>query len=226
MKWDSILTATLVGCALLTTGLLVRREFFAPQDRSPVASPPRFISDWQSNLGTGVLMGSHTAPVQIMEFGDFECPFCATFAATLRTIRERYPDKVAVDFFEFPIRGHRFALPAARVAECAGAQGRFEAMYEALYEDQESLGLKPWSQYATQAGISDIPRFKKCSAETGPLERVGRGQTLGNAWGVRGTPTVVVNGWMFAEPPTLEKMDAAVKRIMNGKSPVESVSTK
>jgi protein-disulfide isomerase len=222
LKWDNLFTAVLVGCALVTTGVVVKREFFAPVDNRSKETPPRFIADWRSKLDEGDVIGSAGAPVQIIEFGDFECPFCGTYHATLRTIREHHPGKVAVTFVHFPIRGHRFALPAARVAECAAIQGRFEEIYDTLYNDQESLGLKPWTDYASRAGITDILGFEKCNAETGPLDRVDGGKRLGTEWDVKGTPTVVVNGWMFSQPPSADELDSMVKNILAGKSPLSA----
>jgi protein-disulfide isomerase len=226
LKWDNLLTVVLVGCALVTTGVVVKREFFSPAGSQQKPIPPRFIADWRSKMDDGDLIGSAGAPVQIMEFGDFECPFCGTYHSTLKTIRERYPGKIAVTFVHFPIRGHRFALPAARVAECAGTQGRFEAMYDALYGDQESLGLKPWTEYASRSGIKDIPGFEKCNAENGPLDRVDRGKRLGTEWDVKGTPTVVVNGWMFSQAPTADELDSMVKNILAGNSPLTAGGVK
>src|SRR5258706_8462416 len=123
-KIDGILTVALVVCALTTTALVVRREVFSPSTPAGTQKPV-FVQNWQSWLGQGVRLGSASAPVQLVEFADFECPFCGSFHKTLKTLRDRYPDAVSLDYMHFPLQGHRFALPAARVAECAGDQGRF-----------------------------------------------------------------------------------------------------
>src|SRR5260370_32414860 len=105
-------------------------------------------------------MGSTQAPVQLLEFADFECPFCATFHKDVKSLRTRYPTQVALTYVHFPLPMHRFAEAAARVAECASDQGRFEAMYDQLFDEQDSFGLKPLSEYATKAGVSDRAAFQ------------------------------------------------------------------
>src|SRR6266436_280276 len=133
IKGDFIITATLAVCAIITTGLVVRREFFAPSApsaRSPADEKPVLLPHWREDLGKGIRLGNSQAPVQLMEFADFECPFCGDFHKKLKSLLERYPTQVSLTYVHFPIPGHRFALPAARVAECAAAQGRFEAMHD------------------------------------------------------------------------------------------------
>ena len=117
---------------------------------------------------------------------------------------------------------HRFAEPAARVSECAGDQGRFEAMYDLLFEQQYRFGLKPWSEFASEAGVADSAAFEACIKRTEPIPLVTEGKALGSQLDVHGTPTVVINGWKLGRPPTLEELDHMVKAILAGKSPVGS----
>jgi protein-disulfide isomerase len=225
IKGDFIITATLAVCAIITTGLVVRREFFAPSApsaRSPVDEKPVLLPHWREDLGKGIRLGNSQAPVQLMEFADFECPFCGDFHKKLKSLLERYPTQVSLTYVHFPIPGHRFALPAARVAECAGAQGRFEAMHDRLFDEQDQLGLKSWSEFATEAGVPDVAAFDACTKKTDPLPRVAEGQQLGKELDVQGTPTLIVNGWKLGHPPTLDELDHMVKAILAGKSPVGS----
>jgi protein-disulfide isomerase len=224
IKGDVVITVTLVVCAVITTGLVVRREFFssAASAQRPADQKPVYVKDWKADGAKGIQMGSDRAPVQLMEFADFECPFCGGFHKTLKTVEERYPNQIAVNFVHFPIQGHRFALPAARVAECAAAQGRFEAMYDQLFEGQESFGLKPWSEYATAAGVADLAAFETCIKKTDSLPRVAEGQALGKELDVQGTPTIIVNGWKLGNPPTEQELDRMVKAVLAGKSPLDA----
>jgi protein-disulfide isomerase len=218
---DVIVTATLVVCALVTTAVVVRREFFAPA--SPPAQTdqkPLFIKDWRAHLAKGTRMGAEQAPVQVLEFADFECPYCASVHKDLKTLRARYPTQVALIYVHFPLPMHRFAEPAARAAECAGEQGRFEPMYDLLFEQQDKFGLKAWGEFATEAGIADSTAFEACIRRTDPIPRVTEGKALGNQLDVQGTPTVVINGWKLGRPPTLEELDQMVKVILAGKSPI------
>ena len=172
----------------------------------------------------GVQFGSPDAAVQLIEFADFECPFCATLHETLRVVRQHHPMQVSVSFMHFPIAGHRFALPAARVAECAGEQGRFEAIYDHLFDEQDSFGLKPWSDYATEAGIPDLAAFEVCIKKADPIPRVEEGERLGAEFDVKGTPTVIINGWKLGHPPAEKELDQMVQRILAGKQPVDGKS--
>jgi protein-disulfide isomerase len=218
---DAAVTATLVVCTLVTTGLVLRREFFAPA--AIPAQPeqkPLFIKDWRTDLGKGVRMGPLQAPVELLEFADFECPFCATFHKEVKILRVRYPTQMALTFVHYPLPMHRFAEPAARAAECADRQGRFEAMYDHLFELQDSFGLKPWSEFANEVGVADGATFEACVQSAVPIPRIAEGKQLGLKLDVRGTPTILINGWMLGRPPGVEELDAMVKAILAGKSPV------
>src|SRR6266853_2151086 len=218
---DAIITTTLMACALLTTGLVVRREFFAPAVAPTQAEQkPLFIKDWRTHLVKGFRMGPAQAPVELLEFADFECPFCARFHKDLKALRTRYPRQVALTYVHFPLPMHRFAEPAARVSECAGDQGEFEAMCDLLFEQQDRFGLKPWSDFAAEARVADSDAFEACIKRTEPIPRVTEGKSLGKELDVRGTPSVMINGWVLGRPPTLDELDHMVKAVLAGKSPV------
>jgi len=215
--------AVVVACALVTTGLVVWRELFAPSVAAASAvQKPVIVTQWRDDLSKGVRLGAADAPIQIIEFADFECPFCANFHKDLKALGTRYPNKVALTFVHFPLPMHRFAEPAARVAECAGEQGRFEAMHDLLFEQQDKFGLKPWGEFATEAGVTDNAGFEACIKRTDPILRITEGRALGNQLDVQGTPTVVINGWKLGRPPTPDELDHMVKAILAGKSPVGS----
>jgi protein-disulfide isomerase len=225
LKWDTALTVTLVTCALITTGLVIRRELFAPSVavRQPEQKPV-LIDNWRAQLDKGVLLGRLSAPVQLIEFADFECPFCASLHKTLKAVRARYPMQVALIYVHFPIPGHRFAIPAARVAECAAEQGRFEAMHDQLFEAQESFGLKTWSEYASAAGVANLSEFDTCVNRTDPIQRVEDGKQFGKALNVQATPTLIVNGWKLGRPPTEDELDRMVKAVLAGKNPISAIT--
>jgi protein-disulfide isomerase len=227
-KWDSVLTVTLVACAVTTTALVIHREFGAPAMASSQASTQRreYIRDWRAQLGHGVRLGSTSAPIQLIEFADFECPYCGDFHKQLKGLREQYPAQVSITYVHFPLQGHRFALPAARASECAGEQGRFEAMYDQLFEGQDSFGLKPWNDYAIAAGVPDLAAFDACTKRTEAVPRIEEGKQLGAKLDVKGTPTLIVNGWMLGRPPSREELDAMVKAVLAGKSPVTALAQK
>lgn len=221
IRFDTLVTVTLVMCAVVTTGLVLRRELAPPTDvQMRRDQKPVLVSHWRDYISKGVRIGPENADVQIIEFADFECPFCGSFHRTMKTLRERYPTQVTLIYVHFPLPTHRFAVPAARVAECAGEQGRFEAMHDQLFERQESFGLTPWSDYATAAGVRDLVAFDACINRTSGARRIEEGRELGNNLNIEGTPTVIVNGWKLGRPPSSEELDAMVKAVLAGKSPV------
>jgi len=226
-KFDAVVTATLVVCALITTGLVVRREMRGSPESTvgPVAAKsPVWLPDWHNYLDRGERIGSTGASVQLVEFADFECPFCGTFHQTMKEVRARYPSQVALTFVHFPLPMHRFAIPAARVAECARNQGHFEAMHDQLFEGQDHFGLKPWVDYATAAAVPDMTEFDACVKNTNPIPRVEEGKALGAKLDVHGTPTVIINGWKLEHPPSEQELEKMVQRVLAGKQPVDGKS--
>jgi protein-disulfide isomerase len=227
IKADFFITVTLVACALVTTGVVVRREFFLPSTQSgqpPNEPKPVLISHWQESLKSGVRIGSIAAPVQLIEFADFECPYCGTFHKTLKAVEQAHPNQIAVTYFHFPIPGHRFAIPAARVADCADRQGRFSAIYDQLFDGQDQFGLKPWGDYAAAAGVPDLAAFDACVKRSDAIPGVEEGRAFGKKLDVQGTPTVIINGWKLGHPPNEQELDQIVQRVLAGKSPVDGKS--
>lgn len=180
-----------------------------------------YIEGWEAYLQHGVQLGPVDAPVRLIEFADFECPFCAKMHQDLKSLRQRYPAQVALAFIHFPLPMHRFAESAARAAEWAGKQGRFEQMQDRLFEQQSAFGLKPWPEFATQAGVLDMAAFEACLADAAPLPRIVHGRNLGEQLNIPGTPAILINGWQLARPPAAEELDEMVRLVLRGKSPVE-----
>jgi protein-disulfide isomerase len=221
IRWNALLSTLLVICAITTTLMVVRRELFEPNVRFR-AQRPTLVTDWPLALDKYERVGPANARVKLIEFEDFECPFCGEFYKTLRAVEKRYPTDVSLTFVYFPIPGHRFAIPAARVAECAADQGHFEAMHDRLFDGQDSLGLKPWRDYATAADVPDLAAFDVCTKKTDPIPRVEAGKELGKNLDVQGTPTLIINGWKLARPPTESELDSMIKAVLAGKSPVSA----
>jgi protein-disulfide isomerase len=112
-------TGVLVCCALVITGLIVKQEFFPPEPKPQV----RQVENWQQLELRGTRTGPEAAPVQIIEFFDYQCPFCKQVQPSVQAVAEKYPDKVSVIYEHNPLGGHEYAFEAAIAAECAGRQG-------------------------------------------------------------------------------------------------------
>lgn len=222
-RGESAVSWLLTVAALAIAGVLVHREFFAPKppwlDFPDPDAPPSYIEEWRELNTEGVAVGDANAPVVIVEFTDLECPFCRSFHETLQATRKEWGEKIAVRFVHFPLPIHRNAYAAAKAAECAQEEGRFEQFIDAAFAKQDSLGIKPWLEYASLAGIADTANFGTCFADTSRVERVERGRALGALLKVKGTPTVIVNGWRFPTTPSDSTFRRVVRDIIDGKTP-------
>ncbi len=88
--------------------------------------------------GKGYVRGSATAPIKIVEFGDFQCPYCVSAYPTLKALEEKYGDKISLEFRSYPLPFHPYAQKASEAAECAGEQGKFWEMHDRMYEAQQA----------------------------------------------------------------------------------------
>jgi NhaA family Na+:H+ antiporter len=211
---SNLATGVLVACAVAVTTAVLRREFLAAAP-PPAAAEPRRIDDWEPLAREGARMGSAGAPVSIVEFSDFQCPFCRTVQGPLAAARARHGDRVAIVFRHLPLDAiHPHARAAANAAECAGDQGRFEAYHDLLFARQDSIGITPWARFAADAGVPDLPQFEACVAEERHADRVERDARLATALGLEATPTLIVNGTVYSGAPDeaeLERLIAAAR---------------
>jgi protein-disulfide isomerase len=205
-----------VLCAVVLTGLRAWEFVDARANAHPKDStPPIPVAGWERFARGGHRLGPDDAPVTIVVFADFECPYCATLAtATLPQIRARYPTKVAVVYRHFPLRQHRFAYPAARAAECAGRQQRFDAYHDQLFTRQDSLGLLTFTELAQDAGVPDLRAFSTCASATGPVESIELDLRAARELGAYATPTVVIDGMMYSGTLSVPTLDSLVKAVL------------
>jgi Na+:H+ antiporter, NhaA family len=184
----------MVLCALIVTGLVVRRELMPTRASSNVDLPIK-VDGWERFLNHGTRLGPPTAAVTIIEFSDFECPFCKDHAEVLAKMHGRFGDDVAIIFRHYPLtRRHVHAFDAAMASECAGAQGRFGAYREALFRDQALIGAVSWTQFAREVHVPDTLGFEACMAARQQAPRVQLDLEAGRMIGIRATPTSIING--------------------------------
>ena len=144
-------------------------------------------------------LGPANAPVQLEEFGDFQCPPCGMFHPILEQMHEEFGDKLRITFREFPlVPAHQHAVAAASSAEAAGLQGKFWEMHDLLYEHQaewkDKMDVGPiFEGYAKQIGLN-IERWKKDVGSEQIAQRIFLDGKRGHSMGVKGTPTVFING--------------------------------
>ncbi len=139
------------------------------------------------------IQGSKDAPVMIVHFSDYQCPFCSRVVPTLDKIRKDYGDKVAVVYRDFPLSFHQYAEKASEAADCAGKQGKFWEYHDKNFANQGQLSVPDLKKRAEEMGL-DMAKFNQCldSGETKP--EIDRDMKDGAAYGVQGTPATFVNG--------------------------------
>jgi diadenylate cyclase len=155
--------------------------------------------------------GAATAPVTLVEYGDFECPYCGRMYPVVKELRKRAGDRLRVVFRHFPLDSvHPHARRAAEAAEAAAAQGRFWEMHDLLFENQDNLDDEALRRYAARLGL-DMARFEDDLAERRHAPRVREDRLDGERTGVEGTPTFFINGARYEGSLDLEGMLAAVE---------------
>ena len=146
------------------------------------------------------LTGNASAPLTIVEFGDFECPACGLSEDAARQIRAQYGDRIRFVFRQFPLtRIHPQAEKAAEASECAGEQGKFWEGVEKLYANQADLSVDALKRYAAELGLNQN-RFDQCLDSSETAERVKQDLADGRALGVHGTPTYFIGRKMIFRP--------------------------
>ncbi len=182
--------------------------------RAPVqtrlAAPRVDVSTANANV-----VGSPAAPVHIVVFTDFECPYCFEAEQTLAELRARYGDRVALYYLNYPLPSHPHARPAAEAAMCAAAQGKYAAFHDFLFAHSQDLEHADYAAWAQGLGL-DRAAFQACESSGDAGKRVEDDIREGIAAGVNGTPTFVVNGRLVQDghrlPEVVAQEVAAAKR--------------
>ena len=137
--------------------------------------------------------GNSAAPVTLVEFSDFECPFCQATVPTLKQVEKKYGDKVRIVYRQFPLSIHPFAFKAAEASLCANEHGKFWEMHDAMFQDQKKLSVSDLKQTARRVGI-DGKKFDSCLDAGRYVEQVQNDQKEAQRLGVTGTPAMYING--------------------------------
>lgn len=142
--------------------------------------------------------GNFNAPITLVEFSDFECPFCGRHYPTVNKILAEYPGKVRLVYKHFPLSFHPNAQKASEAAECAGAQGKFWEYHDILFEKQSSgYSVEKFKTWAEQLGLNTT-KFDTCLDSGASAGIVQTDAQEGGAKGVNGTPATFVNGQLVS----------------------------
>jgi|SRR3989338_703372 len=197
-----ILPGAILIAAILVSGTILYSKGIVPGGSTGDPNEPPAKVKVEVSKDDHVL-GDPKAKVTIVEFSDFQCPFCRTFwSDTYTKIKSQYIDtgKVKIVYKHFPLEFHPMALPSALASECAAEQGKFWEMHDKIFQEQAKLGtgtvsyteasLKKW---AGQIGLN-AGQFNACLDSQKYASRVNGDQEYGTKLGVNGTPAFFING--------------------------------
>ncbi|MCB0404592.1 MAG: thioredoxin domain-containing protein [Bdellovibrionales bacterium] len=159
--------------------------------------------------------GKASAPVTIVEFSDFECPYCSRVVPTIARIKQEYgEDKVRIVFRDMPLPSHPRAIPAAIASHCAHDQGKFWEFHDVLFENQRKLGDEDLKAYAKKIGL-DEAKFAECYSKGQFKDRVEGSQQEAQRVGIQATPSFVINGTLLQGAQPFEKFKEKIDRILS-----------
>jgi protein-disulfide isomerase len=173
----------------------------------------------------GPTRGNDSAPVTIVEFSDFECPFCSRANATMKKIEQKYGDNVKFVFVDYPLPIHRTAPRAAAASRCAADQGKFWELHDRFFSRNggpvQDADIR---KYATEAGV-DLAQFNTCLDSGKYADTWKEGQAAGTKVGVQSTPTFFVNGRMVVGAAPLESFTSVIdEELARSKKPAAAAA--
>ncbi len=179
-----------------------------------VRSPALDLADGKHTFSKG----NESSKIKVVEFADFECPYCSKAADNVRELVKKYGDKVEFSYRHFPLRQmHPNAQRAAEIAQCAGEQGKFWETYDAMYANARELQEENAKKLAVGVGV-DEAKLTECLAAGRGAQQVQEDFEKGEYAGVEGTPSFFINGRSFQGNPTVSGLSQAIDEALNDKS--------
>jgi protein-disulfide isomerase len=157
------------------------------------------------------------APVTIIEFADYQCPFCAEADKSIKTLLDQYSGKILFVYRDFPLKeSHLFAFQAAEAADCAGNQNKYWEMHDVLLINQDNLDTSSLKEYAAQLSLNRA-QFDLCLANHEFESEINNDFEDGKSYGVTGTPTFFINGYMM-NGGTIDQLRQAIESALQKNS--------
>lgn len=170
---------------------------------------------WQALLKDAPSLGPENAPVTIVEFSDYQCPFCARWQQEVwPQISETYQGKVRLVYRDFPlVQAHPYAQDAAVAARCAGEQGRYWEYHDLLFLGEMEFSPLAYEAFASRLEL-DMDPFNQCRKSSEMLQLVQSDLSLGELVGIDGTPTFFVNGYRIKGAQPFEEFQKVIDSIL------------
>ncbi len=199
------------GKFLFTNAIDLDNPPAKPASQPTAPSEPVVVAD--VSVDDDAVRGSADATVTIIEFSDFECPYCGRFYTnTYSQIKEQYIDtgKVKYVFRDFPLNFHQKAQKASEAAECAGEQNKYWEMHDKLFENQGALDITSLKSHAVAIGL-DADTFNTCLDSGKFASEVQKDLKEGQSYGVTGTPAFFINGQFISGAQPFEVFKKAIE---------------
>lgn len=167
----------------------------------------------QAVIGASPTKGAKNGKVVLVEFSDFQCPFCARANTTLKQFMAKHGNSVTLVYKHLPLTSiHPEALPAAKAAWAAGQQGKFWEFHDALFTNQKQLGEALYRETAKSLGL-DLQKFDRDRASQSANAAIEQDLALAEALGIDGTPFFIMNGSVMAGAVSLADLEAALAKV-------------
>lgn len=164
-------------------------------------------------IGDSSTKGPRDAEVVLLKFSDFQCPYCAIAAAEMKTFTQNHPDDVLYVYKQLPLTNiHDQALPAAKAAWAAGQQDKFWLYHDGLFAYQDKLGEDYYAALAKQIGLN-MEKFERDRNSPAAQAAIDKDVDLAQAFGIRGTPTFIMNNLLIPGGAPLAFFEEAVSRL-------------
>lgn len=163
--------------------------------------------------GAAPAFGPTDAKVTVVEFSDFQCPFCSRAAEAAHKVKEKYGDKVRFVFRQFPLSFHKDAHTAAEASLAANAQGKFWEFHDKLFANQAKLDRASLEGYAKELGLN-VGSFKKALDSKEYAAAVDGELKMGEEVAVSGTPTMFINGARVADPTNFDALSGQIEEAL------------
>jgi protein-disulfide isomerase len=160
--------------------------------------------------------GPETAPIELIEFSDFQCPYCESAFPTVNQVLKTYGDRIHFIYRHYPLAIHPRARPAAEASQCAAEQGKFWQFHDKLFGDQSKLGDEDFKQHAAQLGL-DTAQFNACVDSRKYQVEIDNDIHAGDEAGVSGTPAFYINGRMLSGAQPFEAFKSIIDEELNAK---------
>ena len=165
------------------------------------------------------ILGDPNAPITLVDFADFQCPFCAKLAVELHKVVLARPQQVRLVYKYFPIPSHPYAYLAAEAAAFAQTKNKFWELHDLLFSRQKSMSREAIVEWATEVGLS-ATELETALSQSSYSDRVKRDEAEGDRLKVGGTPTLYLNGRIYNEAMTAEAINRAIDEALQAQQAV------